>query len=33
VLWVSHDLNEIRHAKNVITLTRHSSGSASHESA
>jgi len=33
VSWVSHDLNEIRHAKNVITLTRHSSGSASHESA
>ncbi|MQB53134.1 iron ABC transporter ATP-binding protein FetA [Rahnella sp. RcJ3] len=33
VLWVSHDLNEIRHAKNVITLTSHSSGSASHESA
>ncbi len=31
VLWVSHDTNEIRHAKNVITLTRHSQGSAVHE--
>ncbi|MFO6298432.1 iron efflux ABC transporter ATP-binding subunit FetA [Rahnella selenatireducens] len=33
VLWVSHDLNEIRHAKNVITLTRHTQGSPAHESA
>ncbi|MBU9828349.1 iron efflux ABC transporter ATP-binding subunit FetA [Rahnella perminowiae] len=33
VLWVSHDLNEIRHAKNVITLSRHLPGSAAHESA
>jgi len=31
VLWVSHDTNEIRHAKNVITLTRHSQGSAVNE--
>lgn len=31
VLWVSHDTNEIRHAKHVITLTRHSQGSAVHE--
>ena len=30
VLWVSHDTHEIRHAKNVITLTRHSQGSAVH---
>lgn len=33
VLWVSHDLNEIRHAKHVITLTRHSQESTAHESA
>lgn len=33
VLWVSHDQNEIRHAKQVVTLTRHSQGSAAHESA
>ncbi|AVF34508.1 iron efflux ABC transporter ATP-binding subunit FetA [Rahnella sikkimica] len=33
VLWVSHDLNEIRHAKHVITLTRHTQGSTAHESA
>lgn len=33
VLWVSHDQNEIRHAKHVVTLTRHSQGSAAHESA
>ncbi|MDF1894126.1 iron efflux ABC transporter ATP-binding subunit FetA [Rahnella contaminans] len=33
VLWVSHDLDEIRHAKHVITLTRHTQGSPAHESA
>ncbi|CAM3597827.1 iron ABC transporter ATP-binding protein FetA [Rahnella bruchi] len=33
VLWVSHDQNEIRHAKHVVNLTRHSQGSAAHESA
>src|SRR5471030_1731723 len=31
VLWVSHDSNEIRHAKNVITLQHHTTGSAEHE--
>ncbi|PKE28022.1 iron ABC transporter ATP-binding protein FetA [Rahnella sp. AA] len=33
VLWVSHDLNEIRHAKNVLTLTRHSHENTVHEPA
>ncbi|MBF7993802.1 iron efflux ABC transporter ATP-binding subunit FetA [Rahnella laticis] len=33
VLWVSHDLNEIRHARHVITLTRHTQGCPAHESA
>lgn len=33
VLWVSHDQNEIRHAQNVITLTRHANESVTHESA
>lgn len=33
VLWVSHDQNEIRHAKNVITLSHTSHENAVHESA
>jgi len=31
VLWVSHDQNEIRHAQNVITLTRHADEKTAHE--
>ncbi len=33
VLWVSHDQNEIRHARNVITLTRHADEKTAHEPA
>jgi len=33
VLWVSHDSNEIRHAKNVITLSHHAAESTDHEPA
>lgn len=33
VLWVSHDSNEIRHAKNVITLSHHAAESTHHEPA
>lgn len=33
VLWVSHDQNEIRHAQNVITLTRNAAEKTAHEPA